>query len=69
MSAEKCCTTVFMQFKTISKLFIVGLLLIQFNAASQVLLNLNTAAAKTTINRNIYGHFSEHLGRCIITQR
>lgn len=26
---------------------------------------LNTNAAKDTINKNIYGHFAEHLGRCI----
>lgn len=26
---------------------------------------VNTDKAKGTINRNIYGHFSEHLGRCI----
>ncbi|WP_059046650.1 alpha-N-arabinofuranosidase [Paenibacillus rubinfantis] len=26
---------------------------------------LNADAGKGTINRNIYGHFSEHLGRCI----
>lgn len=30
-----------------------------------VQLSLQTQAAKTVINRNIYGHFSEHLGRCI----
>jgi len=34
-------------------------------AFTQVLLTLNTSSAKTTIDRNIYGHFSEHLGRCI----
>ena len=26
---------------------------------------VNTGEKKSTINRNIYGHFSEHLGRCI----
>lgn len=26
---------------------------------------LNTDIRKGTINRNIYGHFSEHLGSCI----
>jgi alpha-N-arabinofuranosidase len=37
-----------------------------FNAAfSQVQFTLNPASAKTTISRHIYGHFSEHLGRCI----
>ncbi|HEY6955477.1 MAG TPA: alpha-N-arabinofuranosidase, partial [Flavisolibacter sp.] len=35
------------------------------NSSAQVQLTLNTNAAKTTIDRNIYGHFSEHLGRCI----
>ncbi|MGZ3882325.1 MAG: alpha-N-arabinofuranosidase, partial [Flavisolibacter sp.] len=35
------------------------------NSRAQVQLTLNTASAKTTIDRNIYGHFSEHLGRCI----
>lgn len=33
--------------------------------AQQVQLALNTADNKTTISRFIYGHFSEHLGRCI----
>jgi alpha-L-arabinofuranosidase len=32
---------------------------------AQVQLTLNTASAQTKIDRNIYGHFSEHLGRCI----
>lgn len=32
---------------------------------SQVQLTLNPASAKTTIDRNIYGVFSEHLGRSI----
>src|SRR5215203_7103591 len=34
-------------------------------AQQTVQLTLNAGAAKTTIDRNIYGHFSEHLGRCI----
>ena len=28
-------------------------------------ISLDLSSAKTRINRNIYGHFSEHLGRCI----
>ncbi len=28
-------------------------------------MKINTKEAKVTINKNIYGHFSEHLGRCI----
>ncbi len=41
--------------------------LILFNSisAQQATFTLNTADAKTTISRHIYGHFSEHLGRCI----
>ncbi|MEQ1677620.1 MAG: alpha-L-arabinofuranosidase C-terminal domain-containing protein, partial [Chitinophagaceae bacterium] len=33
------------------------------NAQNQVV--LNAAAAKDTISKNIYGHFAEHLGKCI----
>ena len=28
-------------------------------------ITLDVRFAKTKIDRNIYGHFSEHLGRCI----
>lgn len=28
-------------------------------------ITLDIKTAKTTIDRNIYGHFAEHLGRCI----
>jgi alpha-N-arabinofuranosidase len=31
----------------------------------QVQVTINAAATKDTISRHIYGHFSEHLGRCI----
>jgi len=31
----------------------------------QATIMVNTADTTTTINRNIYGHFAEHLGRCI----
>jgi alpha-N-arabinofuranosidase len=42
------------------------LLAVNFLSAQQVVqLTLNTGGAKTIIDRNIYGHFSEHLGRCI----
>ncbi len=33
--------------------------------SAQVRIVVNAAGAKDTINRNIYGHFSEHLGHCI----
>jgi alpha-N-arabinofuranosidase len=54
-----------MPYKTFSKLLFTCLLFIHLTASSQVQITLNTADAKTTIDRNIYGHFSEHLGRCI----
>ncbi|WP_374164835.1 alpha-N-arabinofuranosidase [Arcticibacter sp. MXS-1] len=38
---------------------------LKLSAQNTVTLNLNTAGAKETISRHIYGHFSEHLGRCI----
>jgi alpha-N-arabinofuranosidase len=42
----------------------LGLLTLQA-ADNSAKLTIRTADARTTINRNIYGHFSEHLGRCI----
>ena len=36
-----------------------------FSGSAQVQFSLNTASARTTISKHIYGHFSEHLGRCI----
>ncbi|HTY59487.1 MAG TPA: hypothetical protein VMF59_11755, partial [Bacteroidota bacterium] len=48
-------------------LLLAGLLamLVTVPAAGQNLVIINADLAKDTINRNIYGHFSEHLGRCI----
>jgi alpha-L-arabinofuranosidase len=34
-------------------------------ATAQTKITLNTDLAKTKINKHIYGHFAEHLGRCI----
>ncbi len=51
-----------------SLLFLIVLFFIPFvRSAAQgtIMLNLNPAGAKDTISRHIYGHFSEHLGRCI----
>ena len=47
--------------------FLVFVLLVQWTASAQaqVQLAFNTANTNTTISRHIYGHFSEHLGRCI----
>ncbi|WP_205510589.1 alpha-N-arabinofuranosidase [Longitalea arenae] len=39
--------------------------LIAFNMLAQNNLTFNVSAAKTTISRQIYGHFAEHLGHCI----
>jgi alpha-N-arabinofuranosidase len=33
--------------------------------AQQNTISINSAAAKVTISKNIYGHFAEHLGHCI----
>lgn len=38
---------------------------ISLGAQQTIALQLNTNEAKTVISRHIYGHFSEHLGRCI----
>jgi alpha-N-arabinofuranosidase len=46
-------------------LFLLVFIFSQNKISSQVQLTMNTALAKTTIDRNVYGHFSEHLGRCI----
>ena len=35
------------------------------HAPAQNIIVLHPADAKDTINKNIYGHFAEHLGRCI----
>lgn len=44
----------------------VGLSYFLLNAANaQNKVVINAAAAKDTINKNIYGHFAEHLGHCI----
>ncbi len=40
-------------------------LLLPSMAPGQVRVLVNADAAKDTISRNIYGHFSEHLGKCI----
>jgi len=46
------------------KIILIVLLLVCF-AFSQNTLELYTNAAEHRINKNIYGHFAEHLGRCI----
>ena len=39
--------------------------LFALNSLAQNNLTFNVDAATTTINKNIYGHFAEHLGHCI----
>lgn len=46
-------------------LFALLLGCIALNLPAQTQITLNTDLAKTKINKNIYGHFAEHLGRCI----
>jgi alpha-L-arabinofuranosidase len=41
------------------------LLVLKFSLAQQNIISLNAGAAKFVINKNIYGHFAEHLGHCI----
>ena len=43
----------------------IALILAFFNAKGQTQITLNADLAKTQINKHIYGHFAEHLGRCI----
>ncbi len=45
--------------------FFAGLLLANCVMAQQNLIAVNEADATYTINKNIYGHFAEHLGNCI----
>ncbi len=46
-------------------IFLITVCALKLFAQTPVSLNLNTAEAKETISKHIYGHFSEHLGRCI----
>lgn len=46
-------------------IFLINISALTSQGQSVVRLNLNAAGARETISRHIYGHFSEHLGRCI----
>lgn len=50
--------------KTLFILIFSAISLYSFSQSS-VALGIDAGASKYTINRHIYGHFSEHLGRCI----
>src|SRR5690348_6309800 len=49
------------------KYFLSGLFILFSSvvAFSQSKVTLHADEGKTTINKNIYGHFAEHLGHCI----
>ena len=51
--------------KKISLLLLVSSAAFNFGFAQQNTITINSSAAKYIINKNIYGHFAEHLGRCI----
>jgi alpha-N-arabinofuranosidase len=46
-------------------LLLVAVCLFTFCVVAQNTISLQPDSAKVTINKHIYGHFSEHLGRCI----
>ena len=47
------------------RLFYIAALLFSIISNAQNKIVVNAAKAKDTISRHIYGHFAEHLGRCI----
>jgi alpha-N-arabinofuranosidase len=50
--------------KPLIRIALVCLLISQYTLAQSVL-TLRADSVKQVIDRNIYGHFAEHLGRCI----
>jgi alpha-N-arabinofuranosidase len=51
--------------KKILLIFTATVIAISSFGQSSVALVVDAGASKSTISRHIYGHFSEHLGRCI----
>jgi len=51
--------------KALKSIFILLILLIAQQTLAQNQLVVHADLGKTTISKHIYGHFSEHLGRCI----
>jgi alpha-L-arabinofuranosidase len=49
----------------VKKLFLFYSFLYAITLSSQTKITLNTDQANTQISKHIYGHFAEHLGRCI----
>lgn len=55
-----------MKLKISTSVFILFFsLFIGFGQSTNVVININSEKATDTISRHIYGHFAEHLGRCI----
>ena len=52
-----------MRQKFLSAIILIACTYLESTAQNRIVLDLSKA--KDTINKNIYGHFSEHLGRCI----
>ena len=52
-----------MSRKLLSAIVLIGCVYLQSTAQNRIV--LDASKARDTINKNIYGHFSEHLGRCI----
>src|ERR1700710_1305563 len=44
---------------------VTSIFLLTTNAFAQTSIKLSSVESKTKISRHIYGHFAEHLGRCI----
>ena len=51
--------------KKLALLLLVSVVVFKSGSAQQNTIAINSSAAKYTINKNIYGHFAEHLGHCI----
>ena len=51
--------------KKFALLLLVSSAAFNFGFAQQNTIAINSSAAKYIINKNIYGHFAEHLGHCI----
>lgn len=58
-----CCHRYFM--KSLSILILIVLLIPSYGQQSQATIDISYEVKGPVINKNIYGHFAEHLGRCI----
>ena len=53
------------RIKNSTSLLVIFSFVVNIVFAQQNTISLNTDEAKYVINKNIYGHFAEHLGHCI----